>query len=570
MKPAEHPSFQPDLIATFRPKQVLQKSFAKLVQAGVTIARLNASHCTEQELRDITPALKAAKLALMLDLPGPEIRIFGYDAPIRLSQNQRLEIGGPNARIQTNFTHFQDLMLTAPANLMNGEIQAFVLKISPDSFTLAIHNDGILRPNAHITFPTLPSSLPYPGERDHDLIRLACELRWDYLALSMLATGQQLRSVKSFISSISPDFSPLLAAKIETPEALEHLEDIIREADSVFVARGDLGNSISLESIPPLQKEIIALGNTLAKPVWVATQMLSSMTTDPVPTRAEVSDVANALCDGAAGITLSEETAVGKYPLQAIRMAKSIMDHTSTYLQNKREALPKADTTKPLPHSLELQSLLDSIGDIGSLIWKRGWAEANAGNLSIRVDDLLTARQREGKHWYLVSRSGSRYRQLQKDPMRELLLVADDGQKCTVHGSSGSPTSEWHTHLALQRWFLEHTGSEKVILHAHPEPIVILGDLDIFADEALLNNTLAELLPELPLYLPEGIACCPSRPPGSEALAQQTLVCAPRSRAIIWQKHGILCCAPDPDAAFDLMEIVTKAVSVYLTKLSLR
>jgi pyruvate kinase len=558
-----------DLIATFRPEQVRARRFLDYVKAGVTIVRLNGSHCNTDELRGLAEIIKSAGINCLLDLPGPELRIFGYDKPIHLTKGQSLHIGMGDGMLKTNFTQFEELMPCAPATFMSGEIEAFVLRSFPDSFTLAILNSGTLNPNAHITFPTLSTCLPYPSERDIDLIRLACELRWDYIALSMLSNSEQIDAVSELIGSRSPNFSPRLAAKIETPAALESLGEIIPKSDAVFVARGDLGTQIEMEYVPIAQKEIISACKAFGKPVWVATQMLLSMTKNVIPTRAEVSDVANAVIDGATGITLSEETAVGKHPLEAIKAAQRIINTTSEYLNPKNVNRSDTHTGQASISSPELANLIQDLGHIGSMIWTKGWAEANAGNVSVRVDDHILEKADSDLHWYIVSRSGSRYRQLSTNPKRDLLLVSDNGKQWKTRSSQETPTSEWNTHLALQRWFISSGRNEKVILHAHPEPIVALGNLDIFANEALLNSTLASLLPELPLYLPEGIACCPFHPPGSEALAQQTLVCAPRSRVIIWQKHGILCCAPDPDAAFDLMEIVTKAVSLYLTKLSL-
>jgi len=553
-----------ELIATFRPEQVRSRAFGSYIRDGVSIVRLNASHCGVEELRQLAPILKMQPVRVMLDLPGPELRILGYAESIPLSKGKILDIGSASGSVQAGFSLPPDLRVGEPALLMNGEIEAVVCAITPSGFTLLIMNPGILRPNAHITFPRQEGSYPYPTTRDRELAKLACELGWHYLALSMPSSGADVQAVRDIIQAGSTGTPPLLVAKIETVPALENMEAIIAAADAIFVARGDLGVRILLEAIPIAQKQITSACLHAGKPVFIATQMLSSMTASPVPTRAELSDVANAVLDGASGITLSEETAIGQYPREAIQIARKVIAEALSYLDCTRNDSLTTAGELPFPMSPSLDKLLGTIGRIGELIWARGWAEANAGNVSIRVDDLIPARHRKKLHWYLVSRSGSRYRQIADDPLKELLLVTDDGERWEQVSGEGTPTSEWQAHLALQRWAISSGDPAKVILHAHPEPIVALGGMDIFQDEAELNRILADILPELPIYMPEGIACCPLCPPGSMQLADATLDCAPRSRVIIWQKHGILCRAADPDAAFDLMEIVTKAANVYL------
>lgn len=556
------------IIATFRPEQVRSKAFASYLKAGVSIVRLNASHCDLAELHYLASILKDYPVQVMLDLPGPECRLFGFDSPIPLRKGQVLQVGSEAGMLRTSFPRIGDLHQGEPVLLMNGEIQGYVVNVSSAGFSIQIQTTGTLRQNAHITFPHWEGELPYPTQRDIELIGLACELRWHYLALSMLDSARDVMTVKNHIATVSPGFSPLLAAKIETLPALKNMREIIQAADAVFVARGDLGVRIEPQSMPIVQKEITSAGVELGTPVFIATQMLSSMTQNPIPTRAEASDVANAVFDGASGITLSEETAIGANPLQVIKMASSIVREAQEYANRQTHTAVALFPDSSIPITPAMDKLLTQVGLIGSLIWTRGWAEANAGNISIRVDDLIPARHRKNFHWYLVSRSGSRYRQIADDPLHDLVLVADDGSRWEAISGTGKPTSEWESHLALQRWALANDKPEKVVLHTHPEPIVTLGNLDIYADEAGLNRTLAVLLPELPIYLPEGIACCPLFPPGSSELAKGTMDCVPRSRVIIWQKHGILCRGTDLDTAFDLMEIVAKAASVYLAMLA--
>lgn len=202
--------------------------------------------------------------------------------------------------------------------------------------------------------------------------------------------------------------------------------------------------------------------------------------------------------------------------------------------------------------------LFKQIAEIGSCIWQRGWAEANAGNVSIRLDDAPDA------ELFLVSRTGSRYRQFAQDPMQSLMLVhaTQDGWKAL--DPQCKPSSEINAHLNIHRHLKSINSPARVILHSHPNPVIAISHHKIFQDEERLNQELAEMLPEFPLFLPKGTSLCELYPPGSEELANASYQCLGERNAIIWKHHGLLCMGHSLDQAFDYMEVIVKACEIWL------
>lgn len=205
---------------------------------------------------------------------------------------------------------------------------------------------------------------------------------------------------------------------------------------------------------------------------------------------------------------------------------------------------------------IDSQTLISDIAQCAGLIHSYGWAEANAGNLSIDVTSRVIS-PKPNARYYIVSRTGSRYRQTAIDPLRNLLLIEVASQE-SFFPSDAKPTMEWISHRCLQLAI----GNRSVILHTHPAEIIALAALDI--SEADLNQSFARLLPELPLYLPEGIAVAPLRSPGSKELCEASLQALTGQKALIWSGHGILCFGNSLDEALDYMEIIVKAARIFL------
>ncbi|MDD3535841.1 MAG: class II aldolase/adducin family protein [Candidatus Cloacimonetes bacterium] len=201
------------------------------------------------------------------------------------------------------------------------------------------------------------------------------------------------------------------------------------------------------------------------------------------------------------------------------------------------------------------QELLAEIAETARLIHLYGWAEANAGNLSIKVNHRVKDPKAD-TNYYLVSRTGSRYRQTALNPEKNLLLI-EVGKKEIFHPPGARPTMEWISHRCLQKAIGENT----VVLHTHPAEIIALAKVNKSCAE--LNRIFADILPELPLYLPDGFAIAPLHAPGSQALCDASLSCYRGQKALIWSGHGILCFGKSLDEALDYMEIVVKAAKVF-------
>ncbi len=213
-----------------------------------------------------------------------------------------------------------------------------------------------------------------------------------------------------------------------------------------------------------------------------------------------------------------------------------------------------------------ITDLLEELRAVAEQINLRGWAEANAGNISVNVSTEAAELFGGDSQWYLVSRGGSRYRQMAREPISQLLLLRVDGPAEEYFPAEARPTSEWSCHKLLQRHFLDTGRADRVVLHAHPSSIVLLSQLDAYKDETALNALLRESLAELELFLPEGIATPPSAPPGSQELAERSLGAIKQRKALIWQGHGLVCTGDSANAALDHLEVVEKAASIALYK----
>lgn len=322
------------IICTIGPASDSGKMLTGLVKAGMDVARLNFSHGTHEEhlkkiklIRDVSE--KTGKpIAILQDLQGPKIRIGKFEnPPIQLKTGDLFTIttdkilGNENI-VSTSYKNLPNDVKPGDFILVNdGLIKLLVQeKKEPDVFCEVI-NGGSLYDRRGINLPGVKVSEPSLTEKDKNDLEFGLQHDVDYIALSFVRDAQSIREVKKYIGKKE---TPVIA-KLEKPEALDNLDEIIAEADAVMVARGDLGVEISAERVPVVQKIIIEKCLEAGKPVITATQMLDSMMIQPVPTRAETSDVANAIFDGSDAVMLSGETAFGKYPLQSVKMMLSII-----------------------------------------------------------------------------------------------------------------------------------------------------------------------------------------------------------------------------------------------------
>jgi pyruvate kinase len=325
------------IICTLGPASSSAKMIDDLVRAGMDVARLNFSHGAPPEHAQRVAAVRRASgrhqkpLAILADLQGPKIRTgpLQQGRPVRLRTGKRLTITtknvvGTSEVVSTTFralpksVHKGDRIL-----LSDGAIELRVLSTRRHEVICRIVNGGELGEHQGINLPGIRLRIPSLTAKDRKDLAFALRLGVDYVALSFVRTAADVRAAKAAIARLGRR-TPVIA-KIEKPEAIENLDEILSVADGVMVARGDLGVEMSPECVPVVQKQIIARARNALVPVITATQMLDSMQENPRPTRAEASDVANAIFDGSDALMLSGETAAGNYPLDSVIMMDRII-----------------------------------------------------------------------------------------------------------------------------------------------------------------------------------------------------------------------------------------------------
>jgi pyruvate kinase len=344
------------IIATVGPASSAPASIEALIAAGVDVFRLNFSHGTHDWHREVCrlvgdAARRAGRhVAVMQDLSGPKIRTgpIAGGGPLLLTAGEELRVApgdGPAAG-GCIFTPYAELIRSArPGDrllLDDGRIELRVVHASGSELTTVVVTGGALGQHKGINAPGVALPASAITEKDAGDLRAGLEMGVDLVALSFVQTQEDVARARQIVRQ-SGRSVPLIA-KIERPAAVRNLPAILAEADAVMVARGDLGLEMPLEQVPRVQKQIIRAARLLGRPVIVATQVLESMRVDPRPTRAEVSDAANAVDDGADAIMLAGETAVGAYPIQAAQMLAAIVMDAETIPPTER-VLPAADPT---------------------------------------------------------------------------------------------------------------------------------------------------------------------------------------------------------------------------------
>jgi pyruvate kinase len=356
------------IIATVGPACESEKQLLKLMEAGADIFRLNFSHGDHagktkviERIRRLSQRRRRA-VAIIGDLQGPKIRIGNLEnGELRLSEGQELllstkNLTGNRQRIPVRFAELASEVLAGQRILLDdGLIELEVLTIVDGEVRCKVRSGGLLKSRKGVNLPETQLSLPAFTEEDRRDIDFAIAADLDYLALSFVRTAADLRALKNHLSSLQVDL-PIIA-KIEKPQAVADFAAILEVADGIMVARGDLGVEIGPEQVPLIQKQIIRQCREAGKPVITATQMLESMVSQPRPTRAEASDVANAILDGSDAIMLSAETAVGKFPAEAV----AFMDRMARRVEN--DPTLRKSVFNLYPMASGSQSLSDAIGE---------------------------------------------------------------------------------------------------------------------------------------------------------------------------------------------------------------
>jgi len=328
------------IIATLGPVTDSPEMIGRLIDAGLNIFRLNMSHSSHEWTRRVVRDIRAAAaerhrcIGILMDTQGPAIRTGELPVPLHLQPGEKFTftVRGEKCEevnsVDVNYPEFIDDISVGDTVLVdNGALHMKVLAKHGNKVECEVLTDGQLGSRRHINLPGVKVSLPALTEKDLADVALGLELKVDYIALSFVRTARDLRQLKKIVSK-SKEHRPLVIAKIEDQEAVRNLEDIVRNADAVMVARGDLGIEVPYEDLPIIQRLIVKTCLHIGRPVIVATHMLESMIQSPMPTRAEVTDVANAVFEQADAIMLSGETTVGRYPLKCIEVFDRIAQRT--------------------------------------------------------------------------------------------------------------------------------------------------------------------------------------------------------------------------------------------------
>lgn len=340
------------IIATLGPASENKDTIYQLARAGVDVFRLNFSHATEEEARRRASYIRAAErklgrpLAILGDLPGPKIRVGNVKEGTILEVGEYIEIhstivAGSSKKISLNYPGIvKHLKKGATVYIDDGKIKLEISEVFTGYVRAKIIVGGELSSRKGFSADNIRFDNFTVGKKDKEALRIMQLINVDIIAISFVQNAKDVRKVKK---ALPKSFQPAYIAKIETTEGVENAEEILKESDGLMVARGDLGFAIPLAKLPFVQKQLIDLSLRKGKPVITATQMLESMIYNHMPTRAEVTDVANAILDGTDGVMLSGETAVGAHGVEVVRTMGRIIEETTSRIE--RRVFPDAHNT---------------------------------------------------------------------------------------------------------------------------------------------------------------------------------------------------------------------------------
>lgn len=362
------------IVATLGPAVSTYENIKAIIDAGVDVARMNLSHGSHEVHEEIYKTVRKAaadsgkSVGIFVDLQGPKIRLAKFkDGPVELEKGATFKIttddvDGDINICGTTFKGLPDDVRVGDTLLIDdGKVRLRATEVSGSTVTTEVEVPGIISNNKGINLPGVAVNVPALSDKDEVDLRWALKVGVDMIALSFVRNASDIVRVHEIMKEEGRTL-PVIA-KIEKPQAVENLEEIIDAFDGIMVARGDLGVELPLEQVPLVQKRAVELARRWAKPVIVATQMLESMISSSIPTRAETSDVANAVLDGADALMLSGETSVGQYPIETVATMAKIIQSTE---ENGLDRIPDLGT-KPHTHAgavslaaLEIAELLGS------------------------------------------------------------------------------------------------------------------------------------------------------------------------------------------------------------------
>ncbi len=376
------------IVVTVGPSIETEEILEKLINIGVNVFRFNFSHGDHsyhlklyEKIRKISQD-KGKFVATLMDLSGPKIRIGQLKSPINVNQGDVVKIKygnftGEGKLIPLSYKEIIDaLKIDDIIYIADGIVKLKIIKKKEDEIDAEVLSPGIISSKKGLNLPGVTLKIPALTEKDKNDLKFGLDIGFDIIALSFVKNRDDIIMAKEIIKKYKKD-TPVIA-KIERNEAIENIDEILDIADGLMVARGDLGIEIDVEKVPVVQKMLIKKGNSAGKPVITATQMLTSMIKNPRPTRAEVSDIANAVLDGTDAVMLSDETTIGDYPVEAVKVMIKTIEEAERVFKFYRFS----ETYKNL-------SISDAIAETASFLSK----ELNADGIAVFTKSGLSARR---------------------------------------------------------------------------------------------------------------------------------------------------------------------------------
>jgi len=344
------------IVCTIGPASESRAQLRDLAEAGMNVARMNASHGTADDRRDVVDRIRAVQteieepIAVLHDIPGPEVRTAPLEEPITLGEGTTVEyvVGDTATPERIGLSRPIDTVQPGDRVLLDdGTIETVVTGVEGKLVEARVENGGELAGRKGVNVPGVDLELPVITETDREELAVAVEKDVDFVAASFVRDGEDIYEIDKYLDELGGDI-PIIA-KIERSDAVENLDSIIDEAYGIMVARGDLGVECPMEEVPLIQKRIIRTCHASGVPVITATEMLDSMVTQRRPTRAEASDVANAVLDGTDAVMLSGETAIGDHPSRVVETMDRIVrdiESSEEYAQEREQRVPAAEETR--------------------------------------------------------------------------------------------------------------------------------------------------------------------------------------------------------------------------------
>lgn len=323
------------IIATIGPSSWDKSVLTDMINNGLAIARINSSFANDEEITRVAKSIReiSPRVALMLDTQGSKVRTINIKDDIKIQEQAIISSSSNTRGIQISYPNVHQYLKPNDLILLDdGNIELVVERVEGEEVLCRVIQGGVLKPNKTVFLPSVRLELPILTERDKGSIASALKNDYDFLSVSFVRTKEDIEVIRQIVGQ--SDIK--IIAKIENQEGIDNFDEILSIAGGIMIARGDLGVEIPYEKLPVLQKQLIYRCRAVGKPVIVATQMLESMRENVRPTRAEVSDVANAVMDGTDAVMLSAETSTGKYPVEAVKALQRISKEAEGVMQTSK------------------------------------------------------------------------------------------------------------------------------------------------------------------------------------------------------------------------------------------